>query len=90
VAKRVRWDLNSLVAPAGKTFQVELENLDGAPELHNFVVAVGTAAGPRLFSGGNFRGPATRTYDVPGLPAGSYVFTCSIHADVMTGDLTVK
>lgn len=90
VAKKVRWNVSTLDAPAGQTFQVEVLNLDGAPELHNFVVAIGAASGPRLYSGVNFRGPATRTYDIPGLPAGSYVFTCSIHADVMTGSLQVR
>jgi hypothetical protein len=32
----------------------------------------------------------TYTVDIPALPAGNYLFICTIHPDAMTGTLTIK
>lgn len=90
VAERVRWDVTALDAPAGMTFKLELDNRDGPPEFHNFVVADGPAVEDRIYTSPKRQGPIIETYEIPGLPAGTYTFVCTIHADVMRGVLTVR
>ena len=48
-----------------------------------------TAVGKELFKGAIFPGVATQTYKVPALSAGSYVFVCTVHPN-MVGSLVVK
>lgn len=91
-AMNVRWHPAELHAPVDKRFQLELRN-DDAAEQHNFLVANGqkpTVTGRLFVSGPAFGGPATRTYDVPGLPAGRYVFWCAVHPELMVGTLVVE
>lgn len=88
IAKLAKWDLTSIDAPAGKTWQVQVENQDPRTE-HNFVVQIGPGVAPRLFSSSRVAGGKTETFDLPGLPAGTYVFRCTLH-ETMTGSLTVK
>jgi plastocyanin len=35
-------------------------------------------------------GPATVTYEIPALAAGTYTFNCFVHPALMTGTLTVS
>jgi hypothetical protein len=86
VVAHVRWTPTTLAAPAGQAWHVEIENQDGPPEHHNFVVASGKTVPERIFQSKNFD-KGTVTLDVPALPAGNYLFICTIHADVMTGTL---
>ena len=91
-ARNVRWDPTELHAPADKQFQIELRNEDTG-ELHNLLVANGskpTALGRIFASGPAVPGPSTRTYDLPGIPPGRYVFWCAVHPEVMVGMLTVE
>ena len=91
-AKNASWHPTELRAPAAKRFQLEIGNEDTA-ESHNFLVANGqepTAVGRLFVSGPAFAGPATKTYDVPGLPAGRYVFWCAVHPNSMTGTIVVE
>ena len=37
-----------------------------------------------------FKGPATKKYAVPALPAGTYTFVCQVHPTTMKGTLEVK
>ena len=48
-----------------------------------------TAVGKELFKGTIFPGVATQTYKVPALSAGSYVFVCTVHPN-MVGTLVVQ
>lgn len=89
VAEDVRWDVTALNAPAAMTFKVELDNRDGPPEFHNFVIADGPAVGDRIYTSPKRQGPIIETYEIPGLPAGTYTFVCTLHPDVMRGALTV-
>lgn len=90
VAERVRWDVTELHAPAAMTFKLELDNRDGPPEFHNFVIADGRAVEDRIYTSPKRQGPISETYEIPGLPAGSYAFVCTIHPDVMRGTLIVR
>jgi plastocyanin len=89
VAAHVRWVPTTLAAPAGKVWHVEVDNQDGPPEHHNFVVASGKTVPERIYQSTNFN-KGIFTFDVPALPAGSYLFICTIHADVMTGTLEIR
>jgi Cupredoxin-like domain len=81
------WDLKDLAGPAGNAFKIAVTNNDA--DAHNLVIASGTDVASRLATLAKFSGPATKTLDVPGLPAGTYLFRCTLH-DSMRGELTVK
>jgi plastocyanin len=89
VAARVRWVPTTLAAPAGEVWHVQIDNQDGPPEHHNFVVASGKTFPERIYQSTNFN-KGTFTFDVPALPAGNYLFICTVHADVMTGTLELR
>jgi len=89
VAAHVRWVPSTLAAPAGQVWHIQVDNQDGPPEHHNFVVASGKTFPERIYQSPNFN-KGTFTFDVPALPAGSYLFICTVHADVMTGRLEIR
>ncbi len=89
VAARVRWVPTTLAAPAGQVWHVQIDNQDGPPEHHNFVVASGKTVSERIYQSTNFN-KGTFTFDVPALPAGTYLFICTVHPDVMTGTLELR
>jgi len=90
VAKNYRWAPNELAAPAGAVWHVALDNQDPAAEVHNFVVASGPRLEERIFTSERFYGGTIAEFAVPALPAGAYLFICTLHAREMTGQLTVK
>jgi len=86
-ATNTAFDKSALEAPAGTPFSIVFQNNDaGVP--HN--VEILDASGAKLFSGDLVTGVNTVTYQVPGLPAGTYQFRCVVHPAQMTGTLTVK
>ena len=89
VAAHVRWIPTTLAAPAGEVWHIQIDNQDGPPEHHNFVVASGKTVPERIYQSANFN-KGTFTFDVPALPAGNYLFICTVHADVMTGTLEIR
>ena len=85
-ALNIAFEQTTVTAPAGKAFQITFDNKDsGVP--HN--VAVHDSSGAEKFKGEIVTGPATKTYDVPALDAGTYTFVCSVHPN-MTGTLTFQ
>jgi plastocyanin len=60
------------------------ENRDGAP--HNVRIYDDNPDTP-LFTGEIFSGPASRTYQVPAIPAGQHKFRCDVHPQ-MAGTVT--
>jgi plastocyanin len=85
-AQNIEFDTNQLAAPAGQAFTLEFSNNDpGIP--HN--VEIKDATGASMFKGEIVTGPAKASYQVPALPAGTYMFVCDVHPN-MTGTLTVK
>ena len=89
VAAHVRWLPTTLAAPAGVIWHIEIDNQDGPPEHHNFAVASGKTFAEQIYQSPNFN-KGTFTYDVPALPAGTYLFICTVHPDVMTGMLELR
>ncbi len=87
-ALNIAFEQASLSAPAGVPFQIEFDNKDaGVP--HNVAIHKDSPTGEVVFKGDIFNGPEKRTYDVPPLDAGTYVFVCTVHP-TMTGTLTVE
>jgi plastocyanin len=76
----------NVTVPAGKAFQLTFTNQEGAP--HNVAIYSGATAATNLFRGEIFSS-ATKVYDVPALPAGSYFFRCDVHPD-MQGTITAQ
>jgi plastocyanin len=72
-------------APAGKAFTLAFDNEDQGT-LHN--VHIKKPDGSDAYKGEFVTGVATKVYQVPALPAGSYPFLCDVHPS-MTGTLTV-
>jgi plastocyanin len=60
----------------------------GAPN-HNFAVFTDSSASEALFTGDIVYTGASKTYHVPKLPAGTYLFHCDIHPQTMYGVLVV-
>ncbi len=88
VAQNIQYTTTTAQAPAGKPFTIAFDNRDsGTP--HNISIHTGGAGGPQVFLGKIVTGPVIEVYDVPALPAGTYTYVCSVHAN-MTGTLTVK
>jgi plastocyanin len=84
-AQNIAFQPTEVSAPSGVPFQIEFDNKDSQP--HN--VAIKDSAGQNVFEGEIFTGPAVRTYDVTGLAAGTYTFTCTVHPN-MIGTLTAN
>ena len=83
------WLVDHLDAPAGKRWQVQIDDLDGSG--HNFIVGSGPSVPERIYTSPNFglAGKGMYTFDIPALPAGSYLFICAFHPK-MVGTLTIR
>ena len=87
-AQGTAYDTDTLEVPANTPFQIVFVNNDaGIP--HNVAIHKDSPTGPEVWKGEIFNGVATKTYDVPALPAGTYGFVCTVHSN-MTGTLTAK
>ena len=87
-AKGVAYVESNITAPAGKPFTIAFVNEDqGTP--HNVALHEGSATGKEAFKGEIFPGVATKVYEVPPLPAGTYAFACTVHPS-MTGTATLQ
>lgn len=84
-AQNIQFDTDHLAAPAGQPWVLAFSNNDaGVP--HN--VEILDAGGASVFKGKIVTGPTEVSYEVPALPAGTYMFLCDVHP-TMTGTLTV-
>jgi cytochrome c oxidase subunit 2 len=85
-AFNIAFEQAELTVPADTPFKLAFENKD--PNIpHN--VEIKDAGGASVYKGEIFNGVATKTYDVPALPAGAYPFMCTVHPN-MTGTLTAN
>ena len=85
-ADEFSWDSGRISAPAEMVWHVEIDSR--TEEDHNFVVTTNAPVPQRLYASEIF-GKGLHTYDIPGLPAGTYVFVCTLHASFMAGSLTI-
>jgi plastocyanin len=83
VAQGVAFDRTRLDVPAAVAVPLLFENRDSVP--HN-VTILDEAGGTVLFVGAVLGGPGSRTYSLPALAAGRYVFRCDVHT-YMAGTL---
>jgi plastocyanin len=84
VAKDVKFNTAKIDAPAAKAFTITFDNQDaGTP--HDIDILDST--GKKVVDNKDFPGVATKTYDIPAIPAGTYKFECSIHPALMNGEL---
>jgi plastocyanin len=79
------FDQKEVAAPADTGFVIHFDNKDGGVP-HN--VEIKDANNQSVFRGTIITGPAQADYQVKALPAGTYQFVCSVHAN-MTGTLKV-
>jgi len=85
-AKDIQFVQTSFTAPADTPFGLALDNQDaGVP--HN--IQIKDSTGASVYKGEIFNGVATKVYDVPALPAGSYTYICDVHP-TMTGTATLQ
>ena len=89
IAEGGKWDKTTLAAPAGSIWHIAVVSQEPIGH-HNFVVASGKTFEERIYTGKNLLPKATVTYDIPALPAGSYLFICTVHPETMTGTLTLQ
>jgi Cupredoxin-like domain len=82
------------LAVAGGPFTVTLHNDVGEGAIgtpnHNFAVFADSSASDALFTGDIAYPGTSKTYHVPKLPAGTYLFHCDVHPQTMVGVLVVK
>lgn len=86
-ARDLKFSTSQLTAPAGKPFAIQFDNQEGAP--HNVSIYRDEALTDKVFAQDPFSGPATQTYAIPALDAGSYTFVCDVHKE-MRGTLTAE
>ena len=84
----ISFDQSEVAVAAGKPLTLTFDNKNaGVP--HNVAIFDGPAEAKNLFKGEIVTGPTTVVYNVPPLPAGSYYFVCSVHAN-MHGTITAR
>jgi len=87
IAQNTAFDTKEIDLPADTPAKLTVENKD--PFAHNLSIYQDeTASGQPLFTFAPFPGPATKTFDVPAIPAGEYYFHCDIHP-TMSGKVVV-
>ena len=79
----------TLTAKADTAFTLIFDNQDNqAP--HNVVIEDANKTAVAMGDTAFFTGPAKKSYAVPALKAGSYIFTCQVHPSTMKGTLEIK
>ena len=81
-ARNLAFRPTCLAAPADTPFTIELRNRDSLP--HDVAIKRDAEARDDLFRGETVQRGRT-TYRVPALPAGTWVFYCTVHPQQMTG-----
>jgi plastocyanin len=79
-AANIAFDPTELQVPADTPFTLELVNNDASVP-HD--VAIRDQGGSQLFKTDTFPGVETRSFDAPGLPAGSYQWVCTVHPNMV-------
>jgi plastocyanin len=86
-AQNLEFDTNEIDLPPGTASTIAFDNKDAGVQ-HNIAIYADDSLGELLFKGDLVTGPATATYDVPAIPAGTYFFHCDVHP-TMNGSVVV-
>jgi hypothetical protein len=90
VAKGIAFDIKSIEVPADQAFRILFRNQDPASVPHDIDIRQSDGA-TVIQDRPTINGGQETTYQYDPLPAGSYVFICSIHPiPAMTGTLTAR
>lgn len=87
VAQNLTFQPTEVHAPADEKFGLVFENRDAGIQHNIAVFRAPDQTGEALFRGPLFPGVATRTFELPALPAASYFFWCDAHTAQMRGTL---
>jgi len=82
-ARNTAFDVTSLTVKAGRPLKLFFRNLDGVP--HNVAIYADPSASQKVFVGETIADSA-KTYDVPPIAPGEYLFRCDVHP-AMTGKI---
>lgn len=88
VAKGLAFDTDTIDLTEQTATAITLDNQDTGTQ-HNIEIFTDETLQESLFAGELITGPATTTYTVPGLDAGSYYFHCAVHPS-MSGTVNVE
>lgn len=86
-AENTMFDTDCLAVPAGRAFQITLDNRD--QDQHNVAIYSDQDLSENLFRGDIFMGPAEVIYEVPALDSGEFFFQCDVHPEEMKGTFVV-
>jgi plastocyanin len=86
-AQNIQFTVAEIDAPANQAFEIAFRNEDTVP--HNIAILDSSAGAKTFFRGDVVTGPASATYEVPALAAGTYYFHCDVHPG-MNGTVSVK
>jgi len=87
-ALNIEYSKDELSLAADVPTAIVFENNDPPPQLHNVAIYTDDTYSEPLFQGETFSGPATTTYELPPIPAGTYPFRCDVHPGIMEGTIT--
>ena len=83
-----KFDKDCLSEPANQAFTINYDNKDELA--HNIVILQSHSAPDAMFKADLFRGPATKTFNVPALTPGTYAFHSDSNPAQMSGTFIVK
>jgi cytochrome c oxidase subunit II len=83
-AHDISWNTNCLAVTPGSPFSITIANQDAGID-HNFAIYDSPSRTKQLFATPKFPGVATKSFDIPALPPGSYYFQCNVHGPAMSG-----
>jgi plastocyanin len=86
-AQNLAFDTSTIDLPSNAPSTITFDNKDAGVQ-HNIAIYRDDTLADVLFKGDLVTGPATATYDVPALPAGTYYFHCDVHP-TMNGSVAV-